>query len=204
MFKRVNKLISKQERDEELGLTREVKADLGLDTAFDASDSSDEDESTDDESSGSDGEDEDNDELNGVESEERFKKDIVKQKENGSAVAVPAQGTKRKRDQDRANDRESDSDSDSGSGSGSDGQEAEGEEEQEDPEDQEDEDPDPDQIPMTINQAISNPITFSQTQSKGGEPISLCVICPLRELKNEQMVKIHLESNVSQKMEVRS
>lgn len=204
MFKRVKKLVSKQNRDEELGLTREVKADLGLETAFDESDSDSnssgddsEDEDDDDSEADSDSDDQDNESSqdeseDDMEEKENKPTSKAKAKEKGKLKSENGQisngekGTKRKRnnqDSEVGSDQELDQD---------------GEQEDEDEEmDDDEEEIDPDQIPMTINQALENPITLSPVIMKGGSPISICLVCPQRELKNENMVKVHLDSNVS-------
>ena len=61
----------------------------------------------------------------------------------------------------------------------------------EDEEDSDTEEPDFDPPPMTLAEAIVNPIyAFS-------EDVTQCITCPNKKLKNDKMVEVHLQSTVS-------
>lgn len=181
MFKRIQKLSARRAADEELGLDEELRAELGLGMGGMDDDSSGSEMSEGDES---DNEDESDEEDEEEEESDREDDDGEDGKEDGEGATKA--GSKRKRLE------------------GEHGEDAEGSELEDGDEDEgsdsedEDEEEDDDKPPMSVQAALYAPVyTQRGAPVKNGFEARTCILCPLKELKNEKAVEVHLGSVVS-------
>lgn len=175
MYKRVEKRRRKQSKEEELGLTEEMKEVLGMhDTDSDESDSS--------SSSGPSEMAGDSDEDLEMDAEQSAD-DEVPNERNGQISSK-----KRPREVDEGSE-----DEDEGGGDADEEDEDENEDEGDEGSDEE-ESIDHDRPSISVTEAVRDPIYTIPSQPNLN--LKRCVVCPGKDLKNDQMAEIHRASKV--------
>lgn len=175
MYKRVEKRRRKQSKEEELGLTEEMKEVLGMhDTDSDESDSS--------SSSGPSEMAGDSDEDLEMDAEQSADDEVPKQRN------VKISSKKRPREVDEGSE-----DEDEGGGDADEEDEDENEDEGDEGSDEE-ESIDHDRPSISVTEAVRDPIYTIPSQPNLN--LKRCVVCPGKDLKNDQMAEIHRASKV--------
>ncbi|KAI0359995.1 hypothetical protein OH77DRAFT_888741 [Trametes cingulata] len=162
MFKRVAKRIRKKEREEELGLDGDMKEMLGMNDVDSDSDSSD-----------SDSDDGDSDE------------------EGPTRTRAAARGDEGEDEDEDAGNEEEDKEDDMDEDEDASEADIDGMEELEGEDESEEEEDDEGEAPMTVSEALQNPLYLVSLEPE----VKQCIVCPGKLIKNPIMADVHLKSN---------